>query len=657
MKLSGLNSRSSALAVLLLCAFAVNVDTTIVNVTLPTLSRELSASTRELQWIVDAYTLTFAAFVLAAGALGDRFGRRRLLILGLGVYLVGNAAAALSDSTTALTAWRAMMGLGAALIFPATLSTLVHLFTCRGERATAIGLWGATTGIAVALGPIVGGAVLQASGWQAAFWLKVPLAAVALVLILIVVPESGDPARPRLDRAGLLLSSLGVLVLVFTIIEAPEHGWLAARTLLGFAAAATLLVGFIVYERRIPAPLLDMRLFRNPRFSAASTAITLAFFSLFGFIFLITQYFQVLRGYGPLETGVRLLPVALSTGTAAVVGTMLAVRIGNKIVVATGLGLTATMFAWTSQVDGSTSYLEIVGQMVLLGTGMGLTTAPATEAIMGAVPSAHAGVGSGVNDTTRELGGTLGVAVLGSVFASLYAGALGSLSSEAHGASESVTAAFGMAAELGGERGDVLRHLAANGFYDGLAAACLVAAGVAAMGALAAALFLPARPQDEVQSAEATSDGHLQMNSAAFAGHIALAATATRALVDELLAKTATTFHQWTALDFIGSNGARKARDAIVERLVHRLKIDSEIAGSIIDELVDAGIAATDGGEITLTASGEARFKRIHDGSAAIGRRLYGDLPADDLDAAHRVLFHIAERANAELALAQHEGS
>ncbi len=340
---------ATPLAVLLLCAFAVNVDTTIVNVALPTLSTELDASTRELQWVVDSYTLVFAALVLAAGALGDRFGRKRLLLVGLVIYGLGNAAAALVTTSEALIACRAVMGVGAAVIFPATLSTIVHLFPRRADRAKAIGLWGATTGIAVALGPIVGGALLQSSGWPAAFWLKVPVAAAALALAIVFVPASGDPSRPAVDRLGLGLSTLAVLALVFTVIEAPDVGWLAFRTLAGFALSIVLFVAFVVHERRVPAPLLDVRLFTNGRFSAASLAVTLAFFALFGFIFLITQYFQVLRGYGPLETGIRLLPVALSTGVAAVLGTVLAVRIGNKAVVATGLGLAAVMFAWTSR--------------------------------------------------------------------------------------------------------------------------------------------------------------------------------------------------------------------------------------------------------------------------------------------------------------------
>ena len=495
-----MTNRSVALAVLLLCAFSVTVDTTIVNVTLPTLSTALGASTRELQWIVDAYTLVFAALVLAAGGLGDRFGRRRMLLIGLSVYFLANGGAALADSSGALIAWRAIMGLGAAIIFPATLSTIVHLFTERGPRAKAIGLWGATTGIAVALGPIVGGAVLESSGWQAAFWLKLPLAALAFALVLAFVPESGDPSRPRIDRAGLVLSSLAVFALVFTIIEAPEYGWLAARSVVGFAVAVLAFAAFVAQEMRADSPLLDVRLFRNPRFSAASAAITFSFFALFGFIFLITQYFQVLRDYGALETGIRLLPVAISTGAAAVAGTILAVRIGNKAIVGSGLAIAAVMFAWTSQVDGDTAYIEIAAQMVLLGVGMGFTSAPATESIMGAVPEANAGVGSGVNDTTRELGGTLGVAVIGSVFASLFASGVDRLPAGVPAAaSDSIGSAFAIADQIGGAQGAIVRDIAAGGFYDGLTAGCLVAAGVCAVGSIFVAIMLPSRPADDLR--------------------------------------------------------------------------------------------------------------------------------------------------------------
>src|SRR5881275_2627648 len=439
---------------LLLATFLVNVDTTIVNVALPTLVRELHASNTQLQWIVDAFNLLFAASVLAAGSLSDRFGRKGLLLAGLSVFGLASLVGGLMDSPGQLIAARAVMGLGAALIFPATLSLLTNVFTERGERARAIGLWGATTGIGIALGPIVGGWLLERDGWQSVFFALAPIAALGLILVSVYVPSSRDPEAPRADRPGLALSTAAMAILIYTIIEAPNHGWGGTRSLAGFALAAALLVAFIAWERRAAAPMLDVGLFRNLRFSAASGAVTISFFSLMGFIFLVTLYFQFLKGYAPFSTGVRLLPVATLTGITSVLGTGLAVRSGAKLVVAAGLVSLAAGLAWTSTASASTTYLTIAGQMVLIGSGIGLTSAPATESIMGAVPRAKAGVGSAVNDATRILGGTLGVAVIGSIYASLYASQLSTaltvdvpdtVASSAH---RSVGAAFGAAAQL-----------------------------------------------------------------------------------------------------------------------------------------------------------------------------------------------------------------
>ena len=500
--------RGAVLAVLCLCAFAVNVDTTIVNVTLPTLTRELGASTRELQWIVDAYNLTFAALVLAAGSLGDRYGRRELLLAGLVVYGAGNALAAMTDSADALIATRALMGVGAAIVFPATLSIITNVFTERRERAQAIGLWGASTGIAIAVGPIAGGALIEAASWEWTFVAKVPLALAAIALVVALVPTSRDPATPPLDRPGLLLSTLAIGLIVFGIIEAPEAGWGSPQTLLTLGAGLVLLAGFVFWESRSRAPMLDLELFKNLRFSAASASVTVCFFALFGFIFLVTQYFQFMKGYGPLETGVRILPVATSVAIASVVGTRLAVAFGNKVVISSGLGLLAIAFAWTSTASASTDYLTIALQMIVMGTGIGLTSAPATESIMGAVSTAKAGVGSGVNDATRELGGTLGVAVIGSVYASLYADVFTAGAPEQ--ARESVGAAIGvterLAAQGSGDAAAALRELAERGFFDGFSAGCLVAAGVCVAGAVFAAAVLPARPREpRATTAEATA--------------------------------------------------------------------------------------------------------------------------------------------------------
>ena len=501
---------------LLLAAFAINLDTTIVNVALPTLVRELHASTTELEWIVDAYNLVFAALVLGAGNLGDRVGRKGVLLAGLGVFGIATVAGGLCTNPGELIAARAVMGLGAALIFPATLSLLTNVFTERGERARAIGLWGATTGVGIAVGPIVGGWLLERFSWSSVFFALAPVAALAALLVIASVPTSRDPEAPPADRAGLALSIAAMALLIYTIIEAPNHGWTAARSVAGFGLALSLLAAFVTWERRAPAPMLDVALFRNLRFSAASGAVTITFFSLMGFIFLVTLYFQFLKGYGPLSTGLRLLPVATTVGITSVIGTRLAVRSGTKLVVAGGLVALAAGLAWTSSASASTSYLTIAGQMVLIGGGIGLTSAPATESIMGAVPAAKAGVGSAINDATRILGATLGVAVIGSVYASVYGSRLDSAlagqlpPAAAAVAHKSVGGAFETAGQLDAEHhtalASTLHQAASSAFFDGFSVACVVAAAVAVAGAVMAAVLIPAQPPQP--SAESPREEH-----------------------------------------------------------------------------------------------------------------------------------------------------
>jgi EmrB/QacA subfamily drug resistance transporter len=511
-----MKGRPLILVSLLLAAFAINVDTTIVNVALPSLVRELHASTTELEWIVDAYNLLFAALVLATGNLSDRLGRKGVLLCGLGVFGVATTAGGLVDSPGGLVVARAVMGIGAALIFPATLSLLTNVFTERGERARAIGLWGATAGVGIAAGPIVGGWLLERYSWPSVFFALAPIAALAAVLIAASVPTSRDPQAPPPDRAGVVLSTAAMAALIYTIIEAPNQGWLAARTIAGLGLAGALLVAFVAWERRAAAPMLDVGLFRNPRFSAASGAVTITFFALMGFIFLVTLYMQFLKGYGPLSTGLRILPVAATVGITSILGTSLAVRAGTKLVVAGGLVSLAVGLAWVSSVSASTSYRTIAAQMVLLGAGIGLTSAPATESIMGAVSDAKAGIGSAINDATRILGATLGVAIIGSIYASLYASRLDTAlpahvpDTVARAAHSSVGAAFTAAAQLdaAGQTGTALtlRDAASTAFFDGFAAACLVAAGVAIAGAVMAATLLPAQPPGRNHPAAARRD-------------------------------------------------------------------------------------------------------------------------------------------------------
>jgi EmrB/QacA subfamily drug resistance transporter len=509
-----MQNRALILVSLLLAAFAINLDTTIVNVALPTLVRELHASNSQLQWIVDAYNLVFAALLLAFGSLSDRFGRKGMLLSGLAVFGLASAAGGLMSSSGGLIAARCFMGLGAAMVFPATLSLISNVFVGRAERARAIGLWGATAGAAIALGPIVGGWLLQNFSWSSIFFAMTPVAALAAALVARSVPTSRDPRAPRLDGLGFGLSTAAMAALVFTIIEAPEQGWSSARSLVGFAVALLLLGAFVAWERHTEEPMLDVRLFSNPRFTAASGAVTVAFFSLFGFIFLMTQYFQFIKGYGPLSAGVHLLPVATSVGIASVIGTRLAVRFGTKVVVSAGLLMVTAFYVWVAAiVSPGTAYFTIALQMVLYGVGMGLTSAPATEAIMGAVPRAKAGVGSAVNDTTRLLGGTLGVAIIGSAYASLYSSRLDSrlpaslpshLADLAH---SSVGSALGIAGRLASSGHAALAagvsHAASSSFIDGLGLGCLVAGGVALAGAALAGWLLPAFPTDEEERAAA----------------------------------------------------------------------------------------------------------------------------------------------------------
>jgi EmrB/QacA subfamily drug resistance transporter len=488
------------LAVLCLSVLLVVVDNTIVNVALPTMSRQLAASTQDLQWIVDAYTLVFAGLLLVGGNLGDRMGRRRILQAGLVLFALTSVGAALSRTTGELIAGRAAMGAAAALIYPATLALLTSTFTETRERATAIGIWSAVSGLAVAIGPLSGGLLLQHFSWSSVFYVNVPVVVVALVAGARLLPESRDSRAGRFDPFGAVLSVAGTGLLVWTVIEAPRHGWTSPATLAGLAGSAVILAGFAFWQVRRPDPMLDVRVFANARFSAASGAIALAFFGLFGFIFLITQYFQVVRGYDPLRAGVATLPFAVVTGAMSPAAIGIMKRIGTKIVVAGGLACMSGGFVVAAGVGVDSAYWgQIIVSMTLMAAGLALASSPATDAIMGAVLPGKAGAGSAVNDTTRELGGTLGVAVVGSVMASVYgAHVVRSLTSlgvpaAAAAARQSLVAGLTTAAHLPPALQGPAAQAARQAFVDGLSAGSLVAAAGTAAAAAAALAFLPAR--------------------------------------------------------------------------------------------------------------------------------------------------------------------
>ena len=492
--------RWGVLAVLCLSVFLIVVDNTIVNVALPTLVRELGATTSQLQWIVDAYTLVFAGLLLAGGSIGDRWGRKGALLVGLVLFAAFSVLASMASSPGQLIAARGAMGVGAALIFPATLALLVNVFTDARERAKAIGIWAAVSGLSVALGPVAGGWLLEHFWWGSVFLVNVPVVVVAVVAVAAVVPTSRDTSVGRFDPLGLVLSISGVSLLVWAVIEGPHHGWTSSTSLAAFASAAALLGAFVAWELRRDDPMLDVRVFRSPRFTAGSLAVTFAFFALFGFIFMVTQYFQFVRGYGTLEAGLRTVPFALFTGATAPIAPRLAERFGTKLVVAGGLVAMAAGFFAAGRLGPDASYLAVVGAMLLMGAGLGLVNAPATEAIMGSLPPAKAGVGSAVNDTTRELGGTLGVAIVGSVFASVYGGRLADAlagqpipEAAASAARESIGAAYAVAAQAPPPFAEALRSVARSAFMDGFSAGSTIAAGVVLVGAVLALAFLPAR--------------------------------------------------------------------------------------------------------------------------------------------------------------------
>ncbi|MGH9116339.1 MAG: MFS transporter [Acidimicrobiales bacterium] len=508
------------LGVLCLSLLLIVLDNTIVNVALPSIQRDLGASTSQLQWIVDAYVLVFAGLLLTAGALGDRFGRRGALSIGLIIMGLASALSALATDPAQLIATRALMGVGGALIMPATLSILTNVFTNPKERGRAIAIWAGTSGMAVALGPVTGGWLLEHFWWGSVFLVNIPVVIIALILGALIVPTSRDPATPPLDILGAILSILGLVSLVWAIITAGADGWSDPAVLAGFAAAAVLLAGFLVRERVTPYPMLDTSLFRNRRFSAASGAITLTFFAMFGSMFLLTQYLQFVLGYTPLEAGIRLIPMAGVMMVVAPTSARLVERLGSKVIVGTGLAIGAAGLATTSLLTAGSSYGQVLGAMLILATGLALVMAPATESIMGSLPLAKAGVGSAVNDTTRQVGGALGIAVLGSLLAGSYSGSMrDALASApvplpaglANAAAEQLGGALTVAQQLGGAAGQALADTARLAFVDGIGVSLLVGAAVLLIASIGVFLYLPARaperselPQPGPEDATAT---------------------------------------------------------------------------------------------------------------------------------------------------------
>jgi EmrB/QacA subfamily drug resistance transporter len=451
--------------------------------------------------MVDSYIVVFAGLLLTLGALGDRFGRAKALQAGLVIFGLASFWAAYAGSADQLIWARAVMGIGGALIMPATLSVLIDVFP-REERGKAIAIWSGVAGVGIGLGPIVAGLLLEWFWWGSVFLINVPIAAAALVAGWWLVPDSRDPAHTRLDPGGALLSISAVSLLVYAIIEAPGHGWTAPLTLALFAASALLIGLFAWWELRTAHPMLDIALFRNRRFSLGAAAIGITFFALFGTIFAFTQYLQFVQGYTPLEAGTRLIPLALGVAIGAGRSDHLVRRFGTTRVVAGGMLLVALVLTSLTLLDpGSPSW--IIGLTVfVLALGMGNVMAPSTDAVMGAVPEAKAGVGSAMNDVVRQVAGALGVAIIGSIMNTAYANRMDGPTAAlpdaaAEPAANSVGGALRVASQLGGEAGNALAGAARLAFVDAMGIAALVGAAIALTGAVIVLRWLPARHLDE----------------------------------------------------------------------------------------------------------------------------------------------------------------
>jgi DHA2 family multidrug resistance protein-like MFS transporter len=445
-----------------------------LNVALPSLQRSLDASATDLQWIVDSYALVFAGLLLSAGAIGDRVGRKRTLVAGLAVFGAGAVVGTLAGSPGAVIAARIVMGLGAAFVMPATLSLLTTIFPPH-ERRKAIAIWAGFAGAGGALGPLVVGFLLTewwvfpAHWWGSAFLVNAVTVAFVLVAVIVFAPESRDEDATPLDPFGAVLSLVGLTGLLYGIIEGPERGWTDTGVVLGFAIAVVALGTFVWWELRAEHPMLPMHYFRNRGFSTGSGVITFAFLVMFGFFFLLTQYFQLVRGYSPLDAGVATLPFAATMILVSPRSAVLGERFGVLRVMSMGFFLVVVGLSVMAMLGPDTPYVVIAGGLVVLSSGMAITLAPATGSIMSAVPLNKAGVGSAVNDTTRELGGALGIALLGSIATSAYRDGLdvsGVPPEAAAAASESVGAAVAIANQVGGAAGAELAAEAGRAFTD-----------------------------------------------------------------------------------------------------------------------------------------------------------------------------------------------
>jgi len=417
----GYQNRWTALAFMAISLLIISLDNTVLSLALPSIAEGLGASASQLQWIVDAYILVIAGLLLTMGYIGDRLGRKPVLMAGLVIFAAFSLGAALSNSTGMLIGMRAMMGIGAAIIMPATLSILTATFRDPRERAQAIALWAATFALGMGIGPLIGGWLLENFSWHSVFYINIPVIAVGLVGGGYYIENSKTEHPRRLDIPGAVLSIAGLFALVYAIIQAGMEGWTATHVLYAFGAAAVLLAAFILWELKSRNAMLPLYFFKNMSFTGANVALTLVSFGLMGAFFFLGQFLQSVQGYTPFQAGLRLLPMAVVSFISAAGSAKVAERLGTKLTVAIGIFIAAIGFFYLTRIAAvDASYLNIALAMSITSLGMGLTMSPATNSVMGSIPVSQSGIGSAMNNTTRQVGAALGVAILGSILNATY---------------------------------------------------------------------------------------------------------------------------------------------------------------------------------------------------------------------------------------------
>lgn len=493
-----------ALAFLGFSLLIISLDNTVLNVALPSISKDLGASASGLQWIVDAYVLVFASLLLTMGTISDRVGRKKVLQVGLVLFGIGSLMAALSNSTNMLIGFRAFQGIGAAIIMPSTLSILTATFRNPTERAKAIAIWAGIFGLGIGIGPIIAGVLLDHFHWSSVFLINIPVVAVALVGGYLFMEDSRDETATRPDIPGVVLSIAGLLALVYGIIKAGEKSWTTNDVLFSMIMGAVLLIVFAWWETRTKTPMLPLKFFKNMSFTGANIALTMVMFSMFGSMFFMSQYFQSVQAYTPFQAGLRLLPMAPVTLVMAINSARVASRIGTKLTVSLGIFMAAAgMFYLSRIVEADTPYWEFLIGMLITSGGMGMAMSPATNSIMGSLPVRKAGVGSAMNDTNRQVGGALGVAILGTVMNTTYLHTVGKLShnpgpalpeSAVHAIRSSIQGAHIVAEQIPDPTiSQKIVDTANTGFVSGMSDAMLVASIIMIVATLVTLFILPSR--------------------------------------------------------------------------------------------------------------------------------------------------------------------